>query len=437
VANLNDLLDALDKENVKGLTVGGDLIGTLADFSGAIGAVQLTISAIESIFASDDGMKDALAAIQAGFNQLGSQFAASDKLQKMRDIDEAIDPAVGVFEQLPAILATVPAVDQNYRLSQIQICEDAVIAFTDDESKWLAAQAHLPYYSDDWSGTLAPEPGSDGLVFNYTYTLPQFLRAIYILLTAIRALEPDSLSYYQVTLSRCLQRLESVHLTIVTSGIVESRIPGLDDVGTAPSPDASGFVMWTTNWAPGPTYWPYGAVEIYSGASNTSSYLTDHFNYFYTDLSLWWTVNANNFLTLLRFRLAVKMKALYIQLGMPAVRQVIDQLRQLTGQPPITDAPYEKWTIDEVAGILGLTLPELTAAESLLAPWMTEPIRLEPALSSFLGQTPPYSSFYVWQPGTGFDDPGSIVPVPAIPLPSEPIFTFLTGYAVAPTNLQS
>jgi hypothetical protein len=136
----------------------------------------------------------------------------------------------------------------------------------------------------------------------------------------------------------------------------------------------------------------------------------------------WYIDQANNFLTLVQFRIIRKQKALYIQLGMPVVRQVINQLRQLTGQSPITDVPYETWPIEEVASTLGLSLPKPTFKEAILPPWLTEPERLEPSLSSFLGQTPPYFPFLV----------AATTTVPAIPLPSGSLYTFLTGYPVSP-----
>ncbi len=121
---------------------------------------------------------------------------------------------------------------------------ESVLFFTDYDDKWQAVKADLPYYSDGWSGTLAPQADADGLVFNYTYTLPQFLRAVYILLTAIRALEPKSLPKYTDVFTKCVNRLAAVHQTI-TSGIVGTRMPSMADVGTY-LPDFT--PPYTLNW---------------------------------------------------------------------------------------------------------------------------------------------------------------------------------------------
>src|SRR5690242_19479983 len=61
---------------------------------------------------------------------------------------------------------------QDFKLTQIKTCLDAVLFFTDYEDKWKAVAAGLPSYSDTWSGNPAPRPDGDGLVFNCTYTLP-------------------------------------------------------------------------------------------------------------------------------------------------------------------------------------------------------------------------------------------------------------------------
>jgi hypothetical protein len=233
----------------------------------------------------------------------------------------------------------------------------------------------MPYYADSWSGRLAPQADTDGLVFNYTYTLPQFLRSIYFLLTTIAALEPNSLHLYANVLTRCLTRLQSVHQTIVSSGIIAARIPSMDEVGVI---DGDVIPPFTTNWilndgTPNPTYFPYGAVERYSGANNMGSYIGDHFPYWGADLTTWWEPTAENFLTLLSFWTVGKMKSLYVELGMPAVWQAINQLLQLTGQPLQSTPPYSAWSFAEVTSLLGLRLPPPRRWPPVVPVWFQEP----------------------------------------------------------------
>jgi hypothetical protein len=486
--NLSNLWKDINNSNASGLQVTAGVIGTLADLGGAIGFVQLGLSVIESLFDLDDEAQSDLATIEAGFNQLEGQISASDKLQRMRDVDQAITPAAGVFQQLPAILAADPPVTDDFKLAQIQKCIDAVLFFTDSDVKWEVVAAEMPYYSDSWSGRLAPQAGSDGLVFNYTYTLPQFLRAIYFLLTAIAALTPKSLNLYINILTKCLTRLQSVHETILNSGIVPYRVPAREDVGkiyyleplgntntypggptglayphvftddgspTIYQPGADGWdpsspyphFFCRTDWVKKPSSgsaqdginWPYGAVEIYSGANNVSSYSSDYFPHSKVDLSFWPQVAAGNFFGLLSFRIYAKMRSLYISLGMPSVWQTINHLLQLTGQPLPSAPIYSAWQFADVIGLLGLTLPPPHGHQ--IVDHSLEPAGFEDALRAFLQATPPYLGFQALTNKPYISDSFPIdwnyatVTVPSTPLPTaESLYTFLTGVTLGTTR---
>jgi hypothetical protein len=413
MSNLSDLLKAITDSNSSAVGIAGDVIGTAADFSGAAGAVLQLIG----LFApKDDELQNLLQTIQSGFSQLQLQGSASDKLQRMRDIDQGINAAVGVFEQLPAIVASSPTPD--FCLAQIQICVDAVLFFSDFDDKWQAVQTDLPYYSDSWNGELAPTPGADGLVFNYIYTLPQFLRSIYILLTTIAALQPATLSSYLDVLTKSLSRLESVHDAITSGGIVGTKLPTLSGWGDWMNVDADTGAITT---------FPYGAIEIYSGTSLVSSYLVDYFNYDDVDVKGLGS-SALTFLELLQLRITAQMKALSIQIGLPAVWQAMVQLRRLTGQAASTAPLYEAWSFGEVTSLLKLTLPP----PGFNNPVGAEPRGFEAALKAFLLATPPYVSF----PVSGSDLTGGqgTKMQPAAPLPSGALYTFLTGVSVKPVS---
>ena len=424
MSNLGDIFGS-SKEVID--RVGG-VFGLLADVSGDIGLLQLA-----GVIQQDLSVQDVLNAIQTEFSQLEGQIAANDKLQRMRDVDIGINPAVNVFDGLQAMMTYTPPLDREYKQTQIDICRGSVEFFTDYDDKWQAAKADLPFYSDGWSGTLAPQADSSGNVFNYTYTLPQFLRAIYIFLITIRALDPKSLKSYLEVFTKCFNRLATVHQTIV-SGIVGTRMPSVSDVGFY-SPPSVGYDVgpqgaqpqgyFSTNWTTNPgggdaVLNPYGAVEIYSGASNVGSYATDFFPYG-VDLTTWGTTSANNFMALIALRITKQMKSLYVQIGMPTVLTVLNQLRQLIGQPPSTDAPYSAWPFSEVIGMLGLTLAPHHGI-GISSPW-SEPPGLESALADFLSLAPPYA---------GFSSMGQ--PIDPIPLPSGSLYTFLTGVDLRPVS---
>lgn len=418
MANLGDLWkDITGKENhvIDGI---GDIFGTLADFGGAFGTLQLL-----GLFSQDDALAQVLQEIRDLFNQLSELILAEDKLERMRNIDSIFDPAFRVFRQLPAILSSGPH-PHEYILEQIGVCQQAILSLANDVNKWQAVKGELPTYSDTWSGTLAPQPGSDpltsgGLVFNYTYTLPQFLRTIYIFLTVVHALDPPSLNDYQQDLNDCITRLQSVHDTIVSSGIVGTKMPDIADVGAIDA-DAENHLTWSFDWA-SDLIWPYGAVEIYTAVSNVSSYTSTDWGNILWSVSLLDGLgdqNRNNFFNLLKLRIIRKKKELYRELGMPVIRRVINQLRLLTGQPLLTDAPYEAWSVGEVSSILDVPLPADLSG-------------VEPALATFLGETPPYTGFWMLDRKDNPDGEGFINFkrwVPAFPLPTGmPLFGFLTG----------
>jgi hypothetical protein len=353
MGNLSDLVQGITKGNKTGIEMAGAVVGTLSD---VVGYVKVGVEVVNYLLSKDDELQQVLASIQKDFDQLTSFIAAEDKLARMRDIDAGINPALAVFQQLPAILDRLPSLSQDFILSQIQTCLGAALFFAEHDDKWQAVWRSIPYYSDEWSGQLAPDASGDGLVFNYTYTLPQFLRAIYILLTTIGALAPTSLANYQATLGSCLSRLSAVHDTIVSSGIVGTRVPNSSfEVGRANFPVEEPFdggmtpaLWWETSWVASGLFWPYGAVERYSGASLVVSYPDCY------GIDLRPRDTADNFIRLIQLRIAQQKKALYIQLGLPEVRQVINHLRSMTGQPPLAEARYEDSSLKEALGIMGL-----------------------------------------------------------------------------------
>jgi hypothetical protein len=440
MSNLSDLKKIGDNDT-SALEATGIIFGTLADFSGAIGFVQLGVDTIEGFFSHDSDVQGELEVLQASLTALHGQLAASDKLQRMRDIDNGINDAFGVFEQLRAILSSDPPVSQADKLSAIRTCQDAALFFDNDE-KWQTVWADMNYYSDHWSNELAPEAGPDGLVFDYIYTLPQFLRAIYFFLTAVGALSPLSLPYYRDPLTRILGRLETVHATIV-DGIVATRIPTAEEIGYI-TPDArtdtdnNDLGGWFTAWFNGESaalingewvvdghperdpslYYPYGAIEIYSGVGHVRSYWEDFFPYKWgARQDVGPTGVTDNFISLLQLRITRVKKELYDQIGLPVVRYVINELRNLVGLSPLTDKLYDHWSVDEVSSILNLPRPGVTTSGPI---W----IATENSLETFLQNTPPYSGIDVYSPQVHSENSAWM---PPRPLPSGSLYHFLTG----------
>lgn len=426
MSNLGDLAADLANENAKAIAIGGDVLGLAADIGGAAGAIS---SLVGLFLPQDHQLADALDALNAVFHQIAGIIDAEDKLQRMRDIDSGITPAVGVLQQLPAMVQALPSLSQDFILQQIQTCVDAAIFF-DLDDKWQAVAGAVPQYSDQWTGTLIPPSSADGLVFNYTYTLPQCLRAVYILLTVIKALSPASLSDYDATLAASATRLQSVHDTIVSTGIIGSRVPTPDQVGTVsgdPDTESGPPLAFDSAWYGDgidgidgiDAIWPYGAIEQYSAANNVGSYMA--YVDYGIDMDAYSPLDsyAANFVTVLEFRIAMKRKQLYEQLGLAAVREAVSQLRSITGQLSLTGAPYEECTVSEGFSLLGLSLGP------------AGPGRLR-ALENLMGATPPYCGWWAFTDGTG-SGPDHTIWMDARPVPGPSrIVGFLLGGQTGP-----
>jgi hypothetical protein len=379
--------------NVK---MAGAILGVAADLSGTIGLFQLGLGALQSLGRQDLQIQDLLNAITAGFAELKALTGAEAKLERMGRVDQAINPALAVFNQLPAIISN-PTLTSEYKLEQIQKCLGAVTFLSENEDVWLSVYEETPYYSDQWSGKMAPAAPAVPLVFNHTYTLPQFLRAIHIFLVTIAALDPKSLHAYDVPLSSAAARLQKVHDTIVYEGITGTKPPpnaaavgrvGLLNAADPPAWTLSGWQsgepvwgtvggtpgivvppprwgglepVWMTAWASPGIMWPYGAVERFSGSNNVESY--DRFLSYRIDPWGPWSqfggqalVPMDHFLGLVKLRIRVKQRDLYEQLGLVPVRLVINKLRALTGEPQVAPPGFTSITLEEAGEILGVRL---------------------------------------------------------------------------------
>jgi hypothetical protein len=387
--------DIIDNEPHADYEYAGAILGLAADVSGTIGLVELGLGAIQFLQGKDDQVQDLLNAITADFTELKALTGAIGKLERMGRVDQAMSPALAVFNQLPAIISN-STLTNEFKLEQIQKCLGAVIFFSENEDVWLSVYAETPYYSDHWSGTVAPATPAVPLIFNHIYTLPQFLRAIHIFLVTIAALDPTSLHKYDVPLSSAAARLQRVHDKIVDEGITGTKPPLYADavgrVGQLTGRDFPEFFnpplvfgentgdpiwgtfdgtpaivvpppgmvalepVWATAWASPGIIWPYGAVERFSGSNNVESY--DRFLYRIDPWGPWpngrEAVPMDHFLGLVKLRIRVKQRDLYEQLGLVPVRLVINKLRGLTGGPQVAPPSLTSITPNEAKEILGL-----------------------------------------------------------------------------------
>ena len=237
-------------------------------------------------------------------------------------------------------------------------------------------------YSDVWSEglgppvgiILAPTPDANGMVFNYTYVLPTFCRAIYVFIGVINAFKASELLLYKTVaqggLESCIARLTTVHDTILNQGLQSLRVPTEGEVWNHP-PDSEGS-YWTTQtpsgwklhgseWfngsyfkltgeaTYGPVSQPYGAVDIFSGCSSVGSYPLLNPPSLYPPPAGWYL----GVFSILSLRILKRKKDVYVQVGMPAVRGIINQLKSLVGDSPLPGSHFEDWSLGEAFRALG------------------------------------------------------------------------------------
>ena len=452
MSNISDLVGAITGEDDDAIssawTIVGGILGTMADVGGAIGLVQLAVGIVQDILDQDNSTAQILSALSQDFQSLQQQIAIDDKIARMASLDLIMAPAWGAFQNLTTIMTDYPQpVPEDVFLNAMQPCLAAIGFFTQSDYPWLAnwGEMNLAYYNDQWSGAVAPPANPDGTVFSYTYSLPQFLRAIYMTLTTIGALNPNAGDTYQATFQACVQTLTTVHDTIAQA-IVGTKMPAIltspgqagfqgvvawsDDLGTVSgSQDDSGnaidcqvglnWANWEGSAFNANTIWPYGAIELFSGSNIVESYQDRYFGY-QMDASggttpafppVGWmsTENLTNIVTLLGLRVSQRKKELYVTIGLRAVSQTIGQLSTLAAVPGPQGAPYTDWTLDEIYADLALGSPPDPPAD-ILGP-----------ITSLLQWTPPC----VPTPALAPDDPNaqSLGPqtcdqlIPAFPVP--------------------
>jgi len=403
VSNLTDFLDAVTDDSSSATKVVGGFVGLVADISGAISGGVAFLQWFQTFGQpSDAAVQAALnklqAAIDAATQATDTGVAALGLQQNYQAVDSVVDPARGVFGTLPII----DPQDETSVTSAITTCYTSLIALRDDVgSKWTVPFADgASSYKDAWSGNLFP-PHTD-VMSSYTYTLPQFVRTIGFFMAVVAALKPSALADYMADLGLCADRLQSVY-DMVMSTLVGTRVPLVDDVAYVSF--ATQIEQLQTNWfnsqsggqlvaGGNPDLWPFGAVEEYSGASIVDSYW--QFLPFRIDPGAPGDmIITDKFIRLLQLRIENRKKMLYGQIGLPVILGTINQLRTITGHAVSTDQPYERWSVRNALGILGVSLNGSGLFGSLTA---------------FLKPIPPYSGGLLFPPEYGATYPTSIVP---------------------------
>lgn len=241
MSDQSDLLTSLGSLNGEVTGAASVVLGSVSSMYGAVGSVVSLVSGIfqliDQFVNSNQEILDKLnqleTTLQNDFKHLGEELRVTNLLNRLNSLDPASAQAQTVVDQLKDDLSQKPPVDEEYKLSQIGLCLDAVNQL-DADDKWLTNFDDEIYYgsngTDLWTGTLAPKPNPDGTVFSDRYILPDFLRVLYEFVLTAAAFENKFPVEYQVPLQRFAARLKWAHDTS-KQGLVIMRQPTASEVG--------------------------------------------------------------------------------------------------------------------------------------------------------------------------------------------------------------
>lgn len=411
MSNLSELITNVNEADHTALNIFGAAIGTIADFSGGIGLAQTAIQLISNLVSPDRTqqlLQEILSKIDAGFAKLGLHLKGENILARLRSLHSITDPADGVYTELSFNING--NVSNDFKHGEIEKCVTALQGLMHPElEQWKVVHDDQVFYSPEatihyggggasnsvftftpttpgsvecegmiFTSNFDPGADTDNLVFNYTYILPAFMRLIMIFLAVCAAFDPNYTNLDNQ--GRFIRQLAIFLLAIhdkIKAGIVHIDAP---DASSMIDPDLdppfgvvdqnNGFVIqnlshffvhtrWTSGYVIPVTPQPYGAVNLFSGHASTGSYpllevppgtftLVDGFMH----RSL-----PDDFLvppvSKYLLRTLARSKAVYREIGLPAVRNTINRLRSLVGDPLLDGVSYGDWSVLEVLKVLG------------------------------------------------------------------------------------
>ena len=448
MSNLLEFKEAIGKintENNDDIALLGAAIGTIADFAGAAGAVVSVIGFIGSLFGLGGGgdqtqaeLDKILSTIDAEFKQLNLNTQAEDLKNQLASINSyAVTRAVSIAENLESDLTVDPPLSSGDKSSRLEDCLTAVNSLSPvavagglnqvwqvvhdyqvyfaPTHPWLYEDGGLPsadfpftYEGLTFRNTFDPGADPNGLVFNYVYILPAYLRTILIYLAVGTGFYPNfgrDDQDHAAQLRKIADDLLSAHDTI-KGGIVSVTAPSKDDViiftwitelDTHRSLDETiqpegdqyeGTSLWKLATyppcPPGECYYekapptdytqPYGAVNLYSGYSSVGSYPgpglpPGHYSPFFPPVHVgpnawpppdWYLGFYGKYL----LRTLARNKDVYRGIGLSKVRKTINRLRSLVGDPLLVGSSFGDWSLREVFSVLGYPANHLIAART-------------------------------------------------------------------------
>lgn len=238
-SNLANLLNDMGASGAQAAQPLGDFIGTLADLSGAVGAVTGVISFVESFFqtdATDAALQNIETTIQKDFAELNATLAAQDIVSKLAFVAPNLSKATGLRDAFPSLVSQLPLAPINVT-NQLENCADGIEALAPSAGNWVLPYSDRIFWTDSglvawpptpWTlalgfqlpvyGQQAPAENADGTVFNYTYVLPAYLYALCIFVAVGSVIDPNFVKNWGDTVIRpAVQQLKAVHDQILAN----------------------------------------------------------------------------------------------------------------------------------------------------------------------------------------------------------------------------
>jgi hypothetical protein len=375
MSNLADLLRNITDSSKNELDDVGNLLGTMADISGAIGFIGM----VAGLF--DTGQSDLSAiedAIKNGFAQLGKEAEGDQILQRNTTLNGYIAPALTQLETVQAEVNAHP--NPTEVVAFIAPCITALNDLggnTQPDIVWNltagwpiywtdAGQyfSHCDYFNpkgystgDVGYGLQDPTLNSDGLtVFYYTYSLPLYVYAVSIFLAVAGSLDPNFATNYADVIRTSAALLKSRHDLIFQTGLTQLAPSNWTSAGlvkiSCPSYNASPTPGITLLYNPEFTGIPigaqieYGAVEKYSGYNSVGDQYQINLN---SDAG---TDPATYFK--FQIRLLKRMKDVYVGVGLRNVWVIINNFNKIVGDPPLLGMNFGDWSLREIFGLTNL-----------------------------------------------------------------------------------
>jgi negative regulator of replication initiation len=374
VSNLSDLANEIANSSTNDLVGLGNVLGTMADISGAFGFIEL----VAGLAGYDlSGIDDA---IQSAFLQLQKVEEGNQILQRNTTLNGYIGPALTQLETVQAefnshpnltevvafiapCITTLNDLGGNTQPDIVWNLSAGWPIYWTDAGQYFSRCDYPPRSSsgDVGYGLQAPPVNSDGLtVFYYTYSLPLYTYAVSIFLAVAGSLDANFAINYAEVIRTSAALLKSKHDLILQTGITQLAPADWTSVGlvgiACPIPVDGNFIPSPTSGItlqydaqfniPTSALIEYGAVEKYSGYSSIG-------NQYQINLNAGGGTDPASYYKF-RVRLLKRTKDVYLGVGLQTVWQMIDSLNKIVGDPPLQGPSFGDWSLREVVALANL-----------------------------------------------------------------------------------